>query len=420
MCDCACKNIAFGCFGGTFNINSANPGGSGLTNPMTTLGDMIYGGASGVPTRLPGNATSSTRNILFSIASSGSATAPQWSTLTQADLPGTYSANNPVLYYNGTNIVSTNTNASATNYYLSQASNGAPGFRQISASTDLTGITPVANGGTGNNNLGTNTVVCGNGTSATYNITNSTSTAMYVKQVSNGVIAFAQVAFGDLSGNATVTQGGTGLTACATGDILYGSATNTLSRLAGNASGSTRTILFSIASSGSATAPQWTTLTQADLPGTYSANNPVLYYNGTNIVSVTPNTGATNLYLVQVNSGAPAFQQVQQTDLNNEYNATTSTYSATAADFIITGDTTAGAYTITLPAATSVTAGKMYIIKFKTKGSTNSLTINGGGTNIESNLSNTFASTLVMSTQGTGGIWVSDGSVWRCVAAVAA
>ena len=50
---------------------------TGFVNPMTTLGDMIYGGASGTPTRLAGN-TTSTLEILTSTGSGGSATAPAW------------------------------------------------------------------------------------------------------------------------------------------------------------------------------------------------------------------------------------------------------------------------------------------------------------------------------------------------------
>lgn len=51
-----------------------------LTNPMTTLGDTIYGGSSpaGTPTRLAGD-TSNARKFLNSTASSGVATAPDWS-----------------------------------------------------------------------------------------------------------------------------------------------------------------------------------------------------------------------------------------------------------------------------------------------------------------------------------------------------
>lgn len=53
-----------------------------LTNPMTTLGDMIYGDAFGVPTRLIGN-TTSTNKFLRSVSSG----APSWQTLVAADIP---------------------------------------------------------------------------------------------------------------------------------------------------------------------------------------------------------------------------------------------------------------------------------------------------------------------------------------------
>lgn len=51
--------------------------GGSLTNPMTTLGDLIYGGASGTPTRLAGN-TSATQKF-FAQTGTGSASAiPGW------------------------------------------------------------------------------------------------------------------------------------------------------------------------------------------------------------------------------------------------------------------------------------------------------------------------------------------------------
>lgn len=54
-----------------------SPVSGGLTNPMTTLGDMISGGASGTPARLAGN-TASTVDVLTSTGSGGLATAPAW------------------------------------------------------------------------------------------------------------------------------------------------------------------------------------------------------------------------------------------------------------------------------------------------------------------------------------------------------
>lgn len=54
-----------------------SPVSSALTNPMTTLGDMISGGVSGTPVRLAGS-TASTIDVLTSTGSGGSATAPAW------------------------------------------------------------------------------------------------------------------------------------------------------------------------------------------------------------------------------------------------------------------------------------------------------------------------------------------------------
>ena len=48
-----------------------------ITNPMTTLGDMIYGSAGGVFTRLAGN-TASTQGILTSTGTGSAANAPGW------------------------------------------------------------------------------------------------------------------------------------------------------------------------------------------------------------------------------------------------------------------------------------------------------------------------------------------------------
>lgn len=48
-----------------------------MTNPMTTLGDVIYGGASGAPTRLAGNTTTSPK-VLTSTGDGVNAAAPTW------------------------------------------------------------------------------------------------------------------------------------------------------------------------------------------------------------------------------------------------------------------------------------------------------------------------------------------------------
>lgn len=55
-------------------------------SPMTTLGDTIYGGASGTGTRLAGN-TSATRNFLRQTGSGVISAAPAWDTLINGDIP---------------------------------------------------------------------------------------------------------------------------------------------------------------------------------------------------------------------------------------------------------------------------------------------------------------------------------------------
>lgn len=55
------------------------------TNPMTTLGDTIYGGASGTPTALTGN-TTATKEFLTQTGTGSVSAAPAWGTIASSDL----------------------------------------------------------------------------------------------------------------------------------------------------------------------------------------------------------------------------------------------------------------------------------------------------------------------------------------------
>lgn len=59
---------------------------SPLTNPMTTLGDIIYENASPAPARLAGN-TSTTKNFLTQTGNGTISAAPVWGTIAAADYP---------------------------------------------------------------------------------------------------------------------------------------------------------------------------------------------------------------------------------------------------------------------------------------------------------------------------------------------
>lgn len=66
--------------------NPQTASGGGFSNPMTTLGDVIYGGASGTATRLAGpTATNSVPQTLVSTPAAGAAVAPVWA---PAGVPG--------------------------------------------------------------------------------------------------------------------------------------------------------------------------------------------------------------------------------------------------------------------------------------------------------------------------------------------
>jgi hypothetical protein len=72
-----------------------NSGGTGyewftpdyLSNPMTSLGDMIYGNAAGAPLRRSGN-TTTTKMFLSQTGDGTSSAAPQWSVVTASDVGG--------------------------------------------------------------------------------------------------------------------------------------------------------------------------------------------------------------------------------------------------------------------------------------------------------------------------------------------
>jgi len=72
----------------TWYITSPPATTSGFTNPMAGTGDLIYGGSSGVATKLAAD-TSNTRKFLREQSSGGTPAAPVWDTIQPGDLPGT-------------------------------------------------------------------------------------------------------------------------------------------------------------------------------------------------------------------------------------------------------------------------------------------------------------------------------------------
>jgi hypothetical protein len=94
-----------------------------MTNPMTTLGDMIYGASGGAPTRLAGN-TSTVKQHLTSTGNGSAAAAPLWS-----DFSGDVQATVLSTFVAGTNtaVVNTDTVAQAFGKVQAQISAGGGG-----------------------------------------------------------------------------------------------------------------------------------------------------------------------------------------------------------------------------------------------------------------------------------------------------
>ena len=181
-------------------------------SPMTTGGDLIYGGASGTGTRL---ANGSSGQVL---QSNGTTTAPSWTT---------------------------NISGNAAN---------------------VTGTVVVANGGTGQTSLTAHDVLVGNGTSGITQVAPSATSG--VALISNG--SSADPSFGTV----VIAGGGTGqITKAAAfdalspmttgGDIIYGGSSGTGTRLANGSSGQVLT------SNGTTLAPSWQT-SSSGATGSYS------------------------------------------------------------------------------------------------------------------------------------------------------
>ena len=251
--------------------------------PPATAGGMLYGNATPAPVWLAGN-TTNTKEFLTSTGAGGGANAPQWGTITAADVPvlnqnttgtssnvtgtvaivnggtgGTsatiaYNALSPmtttgdVEYESANNVASRlpGNTTSTKNFLTSTGSGGtatAPAWGTIASgdvpvlnqnttgtSSNVTGIVAVVNGGTGGTAATAYAVVTG-GTAATtpFQTVAALGTTGYVL-TSNGAGQLPQWQAntgGSLSIPVTVVQGGSGGTAVTAYTIVTGGTSST-------------------------------------------------------------------------------------------------------------------------------------------------------------------------------------------------
>lgn len=181
---------------------------------------------------------------------------------------------------------------------------GAPTTALLTASSltlGWTGTLAVARGGIGVGTLASNGVLYGNGTSAVQALAvNSTATNKYLQQVSSGAPTWSTIPASEITAGAALTKvDDTNVTA-----TLGGAATTALLATASITLGWTGTLAVARGGIGVGTL----------------ASNGVLYGNGTSAVqALAVNSTATNKFLTQVSSGAPAWNTIVAGDLPGSF-----------------------------------------------------------------------------------------------------
>jgi len=221
---------------------STKAGAFDSLSPMNTLGDLIYFTSTGV--RLAGN-TSAVKQYLSQTGTGTVSAAPVWATLSASDigsgtLPIGFGGTNSntaltgvgsVMVNDGTKIIQ-GPAGSATTVLHGNAS-GTPTYAAVSLTADVSGILPIANGGTNASTKAT--------------------------------------AFDNLSPMTTL------------GDLIYGGTAGTNTRLAGNIT-ATKNFLVQTGTGSASAAPTWGTIVAADLPATLTSNAKVNVLNNATAV----------------------------------------------------------------------------------------------------------------------------------------
>lgn len=200
---------------------------TGFANPMTTLGDTIYGAASGIATRLAGN-TTTTRRFLMSQGSGTISAAPIWDAVTKTDVGLSSVENTALSTWAGTaNITTVGTIATgtwnATTIAVNRGGTGATTLTGVVIGSGTSAFTAVA--GTASQllrrNIGNTAYEFFTITKSDVGLANVENTALSTWAGSSNITTVGTIATGTWGGTAiSIIKGGTGLTAIGTANQL--------------------------------------------------------------------------------------------------------------------------------------------------------------------------------------------------------
>jgi hypothetical protein len=405
------SKLAVGTNGQVLTVQSGIPawqtGGGGMSNPMTTLGDIIYEDNTPSPTRLGGN-TTTTKKFLTQTGTGSVSASPQWSTITASDIPtlnqnttGTASnVTGTVAIANGGTGATTQQAAidalagtQASGKYLrsdgthttlsSIQAADVPTLNQNTTGTasNVTGTIAIANGGTGQTSQqAAIDALAGTQSSGTYLRSDGTHTTLSSIQAAD-VPTLNQNTTGtasNVTGTVTESHGGTNQTSYTKGDMLYAAESNALTKLAGNTS-TTKKFLSQTGDGTVSAAPAWSALSNSDLAnssvtitaGTGLSGGGTVALGGTTTINlatpVSVANGGTGVATASANTvfagpttgsaAAPAFRTLVAADipsLSSSYINNSSTQQ-TSANFNIDGSGTVGAGLTAIGNAQAVT-----------------------------------------------------------------
>lgn len=125
----------------TTGIKWATPS-PGFTNPMTTLGDIIYENATPAAARLAGN-TTSTKNFLTQTGTGSVSAAPAWGTIAGGDVPNVTQSVSGTVKSAG-QLLGTNTNDNAAAGFVGEFASTSVVTVNLGASNAATNVTSIS------------------------------------------------------------------------------------------------------------------------------------------------------------------------------------------------------------------------------------------------------------------------------------